>query len=60
MKKETPSYLVKVKEKHPEFIDTATMLGETLKKAGPPDCMTVVFPDTIAILARANDFVDSF
>lgn len=40
MSKKIPSHYLKVKEKHPEFIEAVEKLGEVTKGAGPLDQKT--------------------
>lgn len=60
MKKKIPSHYLKVKEKHPEFIDAVENLGEKCKEAGPLDKKTAhLLQLAAAVTSRSEGAVHS-
>ncbi|MCF8236004.1 MAG: carboxymuconolactone decarboxylase family protein [Bacteroidales bacterium] len=60
MSKKIPSHYLKVKEKHPEFIEAVEKLSEATKEAGPLDQKTAhLLQLTASVSARSEGAVHS-
>ena len=55
MSKKIPNHYLKVKEKHPEFMDAVEKLGETSKEAGPLDKKTAHLIQLAAAVASHSE-----
>lgn len=51
MTRKIPNHYLKVKEKHPQFIDAVEKLGEAVKEAGPLDQKTAHLVQLAAAVA---------
>lgn len=55
MTRKIPNHYLKVKEKHPEFIDAVEKLGESIKEAGPLDKKTAHLLQLAAAVASQSE-----